>query len=167
MWVDSGLTQRSCLLLIVPAGAQWEKAGEVFEAMQAQGCRPDVVTYTALIQAYERGGQWRRALAVSAAFGLSGAWCKQTRLWKAGVQVTSTSGAGRCWRAWVFRRRPAAASAMASAASEMAAPQRGTACPVWLQAFEDMRSRQCTPDSIILNIILVRGTYTQDATLLF
>ena len=82
-WVDSGLTQRSCLLLIVPAGAQWEKAGEVFEAMQAQGCRPDVVTYTALIQAYERGGQWRRALAVSAAFGLSGAWCKQTRLWKA------------------------------------------------------------------------------------
>ena len=53
-----------------PAGAQWEKAGEVFEAMQAQGCRPDVVTYTALIQAYERGGQWRRALAVSVWLGL-------------------------------------------------------------------------------------------------
>lgn len=33
--------------------------------MQRQGCRPDVVTFTALIQAYERGGQWRRALAVS------------------------------------------------------------------------------------------------------
>lgn len=47
------------------AGAQWEKAAEVFEQMQRQGCRPDVVSYTALIQAYERGGQWRRALAVS------------------------------------------------------------------------------------------------------
>jgi pentatricopeptide repeat domain-containing protein 1 len=45
------------------AGAQWEKAAEVFAKMQRQGCRPDVVTYTALIQAYERGGQWRRALA--------------------------------------------------------------------------------------------------------
>lgn len=33
--------------------------------MQRQGCRPDVVTVTALIQAFERGGQWRRALAVS------------------------------------------------------------------------------------------------------
>lgn len=30
--------------------------------MQVQGCTPDVVTYTALISAYERGGQWRRAL---------------------------------------------------------------------------------------------------------
>ena len=30
--------------------------------MQAQGCTPDVVTYTALISAYEKGGQWRRAL---------------------------------------------------------------------------------------------------------
>lgn len=74
-FIGSVLTHRFCLLLTVPAGAQWEKAGEVFEAMQAQGCRPDVVTYTALIQAYERGGQWRRALAVSAAFGLSGARC--------------------------------------------------------------------------------------------
>ncbi len=40
-------------------GAQWEKASEVFEQMKYQGCRPDVVTYTALIGAYERGGQWR------------------------------------------------------------------------------------------------------------
>ena len=30
--------------------------------MQGQGCIPDVVTYTALISAYEKGGQWRRAL---------------------------------------------------------------------------------------------------------
>ncbi len=31
--------------------------------MQSQGCTPDVVTYTALISSYEKGGQWRRALA--------------------------------------------------------------------------------------------------------
>lgn len=31
--------------------------------MQQQGCVPDVVTFTALISAYEKGGQWRRALA--------------------------------------------------------------------------------------------------------
>lgn len=30
--------------------------------MSDQGCAPDVVTYTALISANERGGQWRRAL---------------------------------------------------------------------------------------------------------
>ncbi len=30
--------------------------------MNSQGCTPDVVTYTALISAFERGGQWQRAL---------------------------------------------------------------------------------------------------------
>lgn len=30
--------------------------------MQAQGLVPDVVTYTAVISAHEKGGQWRRAL---------------------------------------------------------------------------------------------------------
>ncbi|EFN58079.1 hypothetical protein CHLNCDRAFT_142374 [Chlorella variabilis] len=30
--------------------------------MQGQGCHPDVVTYTALISAFEKGGQWRLAL---------------------------------------------------------------------------------------------------------
>jgi pentatricopeptide repeat protein len=30
--------------------------------MRGRGCVPDVVTYTALISAYEKGGQWRRAL---------------------------------------------------------------------------------------------------------
>lgn len=30
------------------------------------GCRPDVVTYTALISALEKGGQWARALQVRA-----------------------------------------------------------------------------------------------------
>ncbi len=46
------------------AGAQWEKARELFELMQQQGCMPDVVTYTALISAYERGGKWQLALQV-------------------------------------------------------------------------------------------------------
>lgn len=51
------------------AGAQWEKAQEVFEQMTAGGgCRPDVVTYTALISALEKGGQWRLALSVSTVF---------------------------------------------------------------------------------------------------
>ena len=30
--------------------------------MKAQGCTPDVVTYTALITAFDRGGQWHLAL---------------------------------------------------------------------------------------------------------
>ncbi len=30
--------------------------------MQKGGCTPDVVTFTALISSYEKGGQWRRAL---------------------------------------------------------------------------------------------------------
>ena len=100
-----------------PAGAQWQKASEVFEQMLQQGCNPDVVTcvgwrracsgdaagvawrcrrrrrrrcwccctthvaccsplpppapprppccsYTALISAFEKGGQWRLALEV-------------------------------------------------------------------------------------------------------
>jgi pentatricopeptide repeat domain-containing protein 1 len=45
-------------------GAQWVKAAEVFAKMQSSGCKPDVVTYTALVSAYERGGQWMKALEV-------------------------------------------------------------------------------------------------------
>jgi pentatricopeptide repeat protein len=30
--------------------------------MQSQGCAPDGITYSALITAYDRAGQWRRAL---------------------------------------------------------------------------------------------------------
>ncbi len=30
--------------------------------MQGQGCTPDVVTYTALISAHEKGGQWCAAV---------------------------------------------------------------------------------------------------------
>lgn len=47
----------------VSAGAQCNRAAELFEQMQQQGCVPDVVTFTALISAYEKGGQWRQALA--------------------------------------------------------------------------------------------------------
>lgn len=49
--------------LTVHAGAQCNRAAELYEQMQQQGCIPDVVTFTALISAYEKGGQWRRALA--------------------------------------------------------------------------------------------------------
>lgn len=35
-----------------------------FLVLQAEGCRPDSVTYSALISAYEKGGQWRKALEV-------------------------------------------------------------------------------------------------------
>jgi pentatricopeptide repeat protein len=44
------------------AGGHWEKATEFFQMLQAQGCKPDSITFSALISAYEKGGQWRRAL---------------------------------------------------------------------------------------------------------
>jgi pentatricopeptide repeat domain-containing protein 1 len=50
------------LLLVAAAGGQPEKACEVFEQMKYHGCRPDVVTYTALINAYNRAGQWHKSL---------------------------------------------------------------------------------------------------------
>ncbi len=50
--------------ILMRAGAQWEKAQELFELMQQQHCTPDVVTYTALISAFERGGKWHLALQV-------------------------------------------------------------------------------------------------------
>ena len=46
------------------AGGQWEKARDLIDLMQQQGCTPDVVTYTALISAFERGGKWQLALQV-------------------------------------------------------------------------------------------------------
>ena len=58
------MQQWSCLCTVLEnAGAQWEKAAELFEQMQAKGCKPDSVTYGGLILAYEKGDQWRRALA--------------------------------------------------------------------------------------------------------
>lgn len=44
--------------------------------MQRSGFRPDVVTYTALISAFERGGEWLRALE---AFRLVSAQCYAQR----------------------------------------------------------------------------------------
>lgn len=44
------------------AGGQWEKAADVFDQMTFQNCKPDGITYSALISAYSRAGQWRRAL---------------------------------------------------------------------------------------------------------
>ena len=51
-------------VVLCSAGGQWEKARDLFELMQQQGCTPDVVTYTALISAFERGGKWQLALQV-------------------------------------------------------------------------------------------------------
>lgn len=42
--------------------------------MSSKGYRPDVVTFTALISAYERGGQWR--LALGAFNAMQGARCE-------------------------------------------------------------------------------------------
>jgi len=39
-------------------------AGDIFEQMQAANCKPDFITFTALVSAYEKGGQWMRALQV-------------------------------------------------------------------------------------------------------
>lgn len=52
----------SSRLLTWCAGGQPEKACEVFEQMKYHGCRPDVVTFTALINAYNKAGHWRKAL---------------------------------------------------------------------------------------------------------
>ena len=67
MEVKSGVSSSFiCQLHLCPllcaSGGQWEKATEVFEQMNSQGCTPDVVTYTSLISSYERGGQWQKAL---------------------------------------------------------------------------------------------------------
>lgn len=43
-------------------GGHWEKAKECFNQMISQGCRPDGITFSALITAYQRGNQWREAL---------------------------------------------------------------------------------------------------------
>ena len=49
------------------AAGQWETAAQVVQGMSEGGCRPDSVTYTCLIAAYERGGQWAQALQVGPA----------------------------------------------------------------------------------------------------
>ncbi len=46
------------------AGGEWDEAERAFLSMGKFGydCTPDAVTFTALISAYEKGGQWLRAL---------------------------------------------------------------------------------------------------------
>lgn len=45
-------------------GGAPDKATGVFEHMVSSGCRPDAVTFSVLIAAYERGGMWGKALQV-------------------------------------------------------------------------------------------------------
>lgn len=63
------------LITALAQGAQWQKASQVFEQMHGQGCNPDVVTYTALISAFEKGGQWRLALEVRRCLATHAAGC--------------------------------------------------------------------------------------------
>ncbi|KAF6259499.1 hypothetical protein COO60DRAFT_1700790 [Scenedesmus sp. NREL 46B-D3] len=54
MDIFADMVQRGC--------GHWEKAKECFNQMLAQNCRPDGITFSALITAYQRGEQWREAL---------------------------------------------------------------------------------------------------------
>jgi pentatricopeptide repeat domain-containing protein 1 len=50
----------ACVAVALPcAGGLWQKAEALFDKMKAQGCRPDVVTYSSLLAAYRHGDQWR------------------------------------------------------------------------------------------------------------
>jgi pentatricopeptide repeat domain-containing protein 1 len=95
------------------AGGQADKACEVFEQMKYTGCRPDVVTYSALISAYNRSGQWHSAVrtfeqmqqhnckpdsyvyqtVIDCLWGTGVAWA-QARAWQLYVSAT---------RSWQFR----------------------------------------------------------------
>ena len=46
------------------AAGQWETAARLVQGMTDASCRADSVTFTCLIAAYERGGQWAPALQV-------------------------------------------------------------------------------------------------------
>ena len=56
-----------CMSLTVydlAAAGQWKTAAEVFEGMASSACKPDAVTFSTLITAYDKGGQWPLALQV-------------------------------------------------------------------------------------------------------
>ena len=57
--LTSSLTRTGCRATPAPllAGAQWEKAQELFEQMQHRGCKPDAVTFSGLISSYDRAGE--------------------------------------------------------------------------------------------------------------
>jgi len=42
----------------------WGRALEVFDAMQAQGVRPNAVAFSAALSACEAGGRWKRAVEI-------------------------------------------------------------------------------------------------------
>jgi pentatricopeptide repeat protein len=91
--------------------------------MHANGCQPDVVTYTALISAYERGGQWLRALEAFEEMAARGCWPDAIvynaiidALWQTGVvwaQVRQLWPS--CGAAWIY-----ASSACSNACGHLA-----------------------------------------------
>jgi pentatricopeptide repeat protein len=95
--------------------------------MQGQGCRPDVVTYTALIQAHERGGQPRRALAAFLQMKASG--CEPDAV-ACGAIVDALWDTGVAW------------------AQRQAANLHVEACAAGLMR----RHAHSTPDSLELNL---------------
>ena len=140
------------------AGAQWQKASDVFEQMQGQGCNPDVVTYTALISALEKGGQWRLALEVSRA----GCCCC------CALRLAASADAHKLWvwlgccclccprlgRVCAFPRLPTHLSlpACSSWPPPLPPPPRSPSLPC--QAYNRMKAQGCRADAIVYNAII-------------
>ena len=75
---------RECAEGTAHTGGEWDEAERAFLSMGKFGydCTPDAVTFTALISAYEKGGQWLRALgAYEQARGAGGAPRALYTLW--------------------------------------------------------------------------------------
>ena len=146
------------LITALAQGAQWQKAGEVFEQMQGQGCHPDVVTYTALISAFEKGGQWRLALEVRASAALRSvcaAWrlplvpgravCRQLlRVWHAGW--------GSCQA--LLEAPFFSLTLLTPLCSPLLLPSSPRSAPPLLQAYERMKAQGCKADAIVYNAII-------------
>ena len=97
------------------------------------------MTVTALIQAFERGGQWRRALAVSRAAPFRLAPGRQGAAWPC-MHLIGCPG--------VPCRQPRLLPPRTAPASTHARSTRPA------QAFEDMRARGCAPDAIVYTTII-------------
>lgn len=94
----------------------------MYEQMHANGCQPDVVTYTALISAYERGGQWLLALEAFEEMVARGCWPDAIvynaiidALWQTGVVWAQVRPAGKDSSACAAWGCSAAAHAVISA----------------------------------------------------
>jgi pentatricopeptide repeat domain-containing protein 1 len=118
----------------IHSGAQWEKARELFELMQQQGCTPDVVTYTALISAFERGGKWHLALHVS------------TQLMPSALRLVLNCS--------VVRTQAPTSRLFCLAIPTAAECVLSIACVMLRQAFQAMQAKGCKPDSIVYNAII-------------